>query len=428
MKIRLSSNVWALAWPMMLSNISIPLLGIVDIAMVGHLPQPNAIATVALGTMIFDILFWCFGFLRMSTTALASQEPDSHHIYYQSILIALIIALLLIGFRADIKKGTLLFVHTDDGVKKMLASYVSIRIFAAIPTFINYVNYGFLFGRHDTKTPLALILVANTCAVILDYIFVWHLGLGADGIAYANLITQTLSAVLGIGVIYKRYLAKAAPINLNLLFSLQRSTQLFSLNTDIFIRTILLVITTSFFTRQSAYLGVDIVAANVILMNMQLCTSFALDGFAIAAETLVGRAVGNNDTRDFYRQINDCAHWSGVFALTITCAYFLFGPLLISFMTSLAAVKRIAMHSLLWVVCLPLLSMPGFLLDGIFIGAADSKPLRNSMVFATLFVFIPTWYLSQALANQGLWLAYTCFMLARGAYLSVVLTHRYKSR
>jgi len=426
MKLILSSEVWSLAWPIMLSNISIPLLGMVDTAVVGHLPRPDDIAAVALGTMVFDILFWCFGFLRMSTTALAAQESNSNQIYYQSSLVAIVIALLLIISSPVLKQGILLFIHTDVRVEQLLGRYFDIRIFSAIPTLINYVNYGFFFGRHNTKTPLILLLITNVMAMLLDYILVWHYNLGADGIALANLITQIIGACLGCWLIYKYYLKQSLPPKYLRLFSRQRTIQLFSLNTDIFIRTLCLVLTTSFFTRQSAYLGVEIVAANMILMNLQLLTSFALDGFAIAAETLVGRAVGKRDKQGFYHQVKACTQWSLILGLMFMAGYFLFGSALISLMTSLATVKVIALQSLPWVILLPLISVPGFLLDGVFIGAAWSKPLRNAILFSSLIVFFPIWYLSQPLLNQGLWLTYTCFILARGIYLTFELSNKHK--
>ncbi|MDF1758573.1 MAG: MATE family efflux transporter [Legionellaceae bacterium] len=427
MKITLSSEVWALAWPVMLSNISIPLLGMVDTAIVGHLPHPDSIAAVALATMIFDVLFWCFGFLRMSTTAIAAQESDDNKIYFQSCAIAIVISLFLICISPLLKQGILLIIHTDISVEKKLLSYFDIRILSAIPTLINYVNYGFLFGRQNTKTPLVLLLITNIMAMILDYILVWYIDLGADGIALANLITQTISAIIGVWLIYRRYLQQSMPTQYRLLFSLQRTKQLLSLNTNIFIRTLFLVLTTSFFTRQSAYLGVSIVAANMILMNLQLLASFALDGFAIVAETLVARAIGNKNKQDLYFQIKSCAQWSCLFGMIFVVVYYIFGPLFVSLMTSLPGVKSIALDSLPWLVILPLVSVPGFLLDGVFIGLACSIPLRNSILFSCLFVFLPIWYLSQELNNQGLWLSYTCFMLARGIYLFVVFSTKNKS-
>lgn len=424
MKFFLSSEVWALAWPIVLSNISIPLLGIVDTTVVGHLPRPDDIATVALGTMVFDVLFWCFGFLRMSTTALAAQEPNSNQIYYQSSIIAIVIGLVLLCISPLLKHIILLFIHTDVRVEKMLVNYFDIRIFSAIPTLINYVNYGFFFGRHNTKIPLILLLLTNVCAMVLDYIFVWHFDFGANGIALANLITQTISAFLGLGLINRYYLKNTQLVRADKLFSVARIQQLFSLNSDIFIRTLFLVLTTAFFTRQSAFLGVDIVAANLILMNLQMLTSYALDGFAIAAETLIGRAVGKRNRQDFIYQVKACAQWASVFGLIIVICYYLVGSWLISIMTSLPEIKSIALKSLPWVVLLPLISAPAFLLDGIFIGAAWSKPLRNSILVSSFLIFFPIWYATQALSNQGLWLAYTCFILARGIYLLFELRNK----
>lgn len=413
-----TKEVWALAWPMMLSNISIPLLGIVDTIAVGHLASADGIATIALGTMIFDILFWCFGFLRMSTTALAAQEPNSNQIYFQSSTIALISACLLIILSPWLKHIILSLIHTEAQIETLLVSYFNIRIFSAIPTLINYVNYGFFFGRQNTKTPLMLLLITNISAMLLDYILVWHFNMGANGIAAANVMTQTLGAVLGCMMIYKKYL-KAAP--LKLCFPKARIKQLFGLNRDIFIRTLFLVLTTSFFTRQSAALGVNIVAANLILMNLYILTGYALDGFAIAAEALIGRAVGNKNDIEFKQQIKACAWWSCLFGIIFMLAYALFGPWLIALMTSLPEVQSIALQSLPWVIALALVCVPGFLLDGVFIGAAWSKPLRDTILIASVLVFLPIWYFSQGLGNQGLWLAFTCFNLARGAYLALKL-------
>lgn len=428
MKQLFSSEVWSLAWPMILSNLSIPLLGLVDTVVVGHLPSANNIAAIALGTMVFDVLFWCFGFLRMSTTAIAAQEPQSTQIYYQSSLIAVIMGLMLIVCSPILKQGIFLFVHTDPQVEKLLLSYFDIRIWAAIPTLLNYVNYGFFFGNQNTRIPLLLLLITNFSAMLLDYVLVWKFNFAADGIALANLLTQTISACLGVFLIYKYYLCKSEMRVTLSLFSMQRAKQLLSLNTDIFIRTLFLVLTTAFFTRQSAYLGVSIVAANLLLMNLQILTSYALDGFAIAAETLVGRAIGRRDMQDFWRQVKLCARWSLFFSLVFVIFYLLFGTLLISLMTSIKDVKVVALKSLPWIIFLPLISMPSFLLDGVFIGAAWSKSLRNSILFASLLVFFPVWHFSKPLVNQGLWLAYTSFITARGVYLALALRKSKASR
>ena len=423
MKLSLSPKVWSLAWPIILSNSSIPLLGLVDTAMVGHLPTPNDIAAVALGTMVFDVIFWCFGFLRMSTTAISAQESDSNDIFFQSCLIGFGLGLILLLIHPIIKSLAFQIIDIEPAVEMLFGSYFDVRIYSAIPTLLNYVIYGFFFGRQNTKIPLLLLLFTNITAMMLDYIFVWHLKLGAQGIAWANLVTQTMSALLGLIAIYQIYLKKSFQLP-RPLFTLTRTKKLFSLNTDIFIRTLLLVLTTAFFTRQSAYLGTTIVAANMILMNFQMIASYALDGFAIAAETLVGQAVGQNDQQALLKKVKACALWSILFSSLLTLFYFLFGGMLIDLQTSIPDIKATAHQYLFWIIVLPILSAPGFLFDGVFIGAAWSKQLRNAIIVSSILIFFPVWYFTQPLGNTGLWLAYVGFIVCRGLYLGYSFTKK----
>ena len=419
MKHPYSFKVWSLAWPIILSNSSIPLLGVIDTAMVGHLPTPNDIAAIALGTMVFDVLFWCFGFLRMSTTAITAQEPASNRIFYQSGLIAFGLSLLLLLLKPFVKATTLWVINIEPQVEQLFGTYFDVRIYAALPTFLNYVIYGFYFGKHNTKMPLLLLLITNTQAMLLDYVFVWHLGLGATGIAYANLVTQTTSALLGLISIYFIFLKQSFQLP-SPIFTVKRGLQLLTLNTDIFIRTLLLVLTTAFFTRQSAALGTTIVAANMILMNFQMIASYALDGFAIAAETMTGDAIGKQNNKALIYQVKACATWILLFAALISIIYAIFGSYFIALQTSIISIQNIALQHIHWIVLLPLLSAPGFLFDGVFIGATWSKELRNTIIIASLFVFFPVWFFTQSLKNSGLWLAYTLFMLSRGLYLTFI--------
>lgn len=393
----------------------------VDTVVVGHLPSVDNIATVALGTMVFDVLFWCCGFLRMSTTSITSQEPNCNKIYYQSMIIALLLSFALIISSPFFKKGMFLFIDTELNISKLLLNYFDIRIFSAVPTLINYVNYGFLFGKQNTKTPLVILLIVNSSAMLFDYIFVWQFNMGASGIAIANLITQSIGAILGSYFIYTNYLKPSVFIKIPDIIDFVRFKKLLALNRDIFIRTLFLVLTVAFFTRQSAYLGSTVVAANMILMNLQITMSYAMDGFAIAAETLIGRAISRKNRLDFFNQVKACAKWSFAFSVIFSLIYYVFGAYIISLMTSLIAVKKVALEALPWVYFLPILSVAGFLLDGVYIGAAWSKELRNAILFASIFVFLPVWFFSRPLANQGLWLAYTSFMIARGVYLLISL-------
>ena len=417
----LSSRIWRLAWPMILSNLSVPLLGMVDTAVVGHWARADDMAAVALGAMAFDIIFWGFGFLRMSTTALAAQEQDHPYIFYQSAFIALMIALLLLIAAPFLKDLLLMLIHSKPQVEAKLAGYFDIRIYAALPTLMNYVIFGFYFGRQNTATPLMLLMFINGLAMILDLVLVRHFHLTAEGVAAANLIAQSLGMMAGLGFIYLQFLKQHGFPDVKAIFAREKLKKLFGLNRDIFIRTLVLVTTTAFFTRQSASLGVIVVAANSLLMQFQLMTSYALDGFAIAAEGLIGEAVGQKNDRAFRQALLDCGRCSLVIALLFTLLYAVFGQPFIHLLTSIKPVQQEARVFLPWVIALPLLSAPGFLLDGVFIGAAWSKSLRNTMLAASLLVFFPLWYLTQGIGNHGLWLAYSAFMLARGAGLAFSL-------
>jgi MATE family multidrug resistance protein len=419
--IKLSYRVWALAWPMILSNISVPLLGMVDTAVVGHLGTANDMAAVALGAMVFDILFWAFGFLRMSTTAIAAQEADSNHIFFQSIFIALVTAIVLCLCHPWLNWLIISLVHSDPVVEFKLGHYFDIRIYAAFATLVNYVIYGFYFGRQNTLTPLILLIVTNGLAMLFDVFFVAYWQMGASGIAAANLLAQTLGMILGLILLYYQYLKKCPWPSLAEIFVKKKLIALFQLNRDIFIRTLLLVFTSAFLTRQGASLGVTVVAANAILMHFQMLTSYALDGFAIAAESLVGEAVGKRDRQGFLNALKASAQWTFLIALFFVLIYALFGKTLIMMMTSVKAIYQFALLFLPWVIFLPIVSAPSFLLDGVFIGAAWSSSLRNTMIIASLLVFFPVWFFSQNLGNTGLWLAYVSFMLSRGLGLAWAL-------
>jgi MATE family, multidrug efflux pump len=410
---------------MILSNSSIPLLGIIDTAMVGYLPNSVDIAAVALGSMVFNILFWAFGFLRMSTTGIAAQNRNDTVIFFQSAAIALIISLILIIASPLLKQITLWLIHAEPEVKEKLANYFSLRILSTPATLLNYVIIGFFFGRQDTRTPLFLIVFTNLLAMFLDYYFVWHQDMGANGIAIANVIAQLLGSLIGLSVIYNRFIRLAAGFDWHTFFDSMRVKKLLTLNRDIFIRTLCLMVTLAFFTRQSATFGMTVVAANTILMHMQLVMSYALDGFAIAAETLIGDAVGKNDTRAFKQRLYECGKWSLLTMALFMFVFFVFGQTIINLMTNIQVIRDYASHYLIWIILLPLVSTPSFLLDGVFIGATWSKPLRNTIVFASIIVFFPLWALSRPLGNHGLWLAYSCFILSRGIYLGASLKHKW---
>ncbi|MDF1826738.1 MAG: MATE family efflux transporter [Legionellaceae bacterium] len=421
MKIKFNA-IWQLAWPVMLSNITIPLLGMIDIAVVGHDYPAHVLGAVAIGSMVFDVLFFAFGFLRMSTTGLVAQNPTDLNILYRALFTAGIIALILIASQDGLFYLICWLMEPGLAVQHALHDYFYLRIYASPATLGNFVILGYFFGRQNTKIPLLILMLVNLSAISLDFVFVSYLGWGVKGLALANLCAQILGFVLGLNLIYGQYI-KQTPRALEL-FDLTAFKRLFHLNKDIFIRTLCLMTTLTYFTSAGSRLGTSVVAANAILLSMQQFMACGLDGFAIACEVMVGRAIGANNLKDFIASVKACGYLSLLIALLFSVVYMLLGKYIILGMTSLPHVSATAQAYLLWMVALPVLSVGGFLLDGVFIGATWSKPMRNTMLCATGLVYFPSVFFSKHLGNTGLWMAFALFMLSRGLFLAVALRRR----
>jgi multidrug resistance protein, MATE family len=414
--------IWQLAWPVIFSNITIPLLGMVDIAVVGHHYPAHVLGAVAIGSLVFDVLFLLFGFLRMSTTGLVAQHPNDASLLYRALLTALCIACVLIVCQNALFTLVCFFMDTTPAVKQALREYFYLRIYASPTTLGNFALIGYFFGRQNTKAPLFLLMLINISAITLDIIFVRYLELGVKGLAVASITAQTLGFAAGLRLVYTMFRPKRP--RTALLFDLHALTRLFHLNKDIFIRTLCLMATFAYFTSAGSRLGTTVVAANAILLNMHQFIACSLDGFAIACEVMVGRAIGKKDKQALIHAIKACGAFALLVSLLLSLFYFIAGDALIRLMTSLPNVMRTAHAYLIWIILLPVLSVGGFLLDGVFIGATWSKPMRNTMLFSTLVIYAPSVFLLQPLGNTGLWIAFCLFMLARGISLAWVLSKK----
>lgn len=407
----------AVAIPVILSNLSIPFLGIVDISMLGHRGDESLVAALAIGTIIFDLIFWCFSFLRMSTTGLVAQHPTDARIVKRALAIAGFISLLLIVFQAPLLSLCLVLIKTNQSVQHWVDQYYSVRIYAALPTLINYVITGFLFGQQNTKASLTLVLITNITAIALDCLFVFGLGYSIKGLAAANIIAQTLSALLGLYYLNARYqvFAKTTPWA-----SLSAFRALFSVNRDIFIRSLMLLLTFSYFTRLGAAMGAVVVASNAIILNIHELMAYCLDGVTIALESFVGKAVGLEHYRLFKQSIKLATQLCAVGAISFSLLFFFFSPYLIRLATSVPAIQTHSMALIPWLSGLPIVAIGSYLYDGVYIGAVWTQAMRNSMVMA-LITFVAIAHLFQDLGNHGLWLALYGFLLMRALYLGLAM-------
>jgi len=413
-------DIWRIAAPMILSNISVPLLGMVDTGVTGHLDSPAYLGAVAIGSTIFGFLYTGMNFLRMGTTGIAAQrygadDNDGLRVSLgQALIVATCIALLLIGLQAPIGSVGMRLIGAEAEVETYGLVYFSIRIWSAPGTLANYVLFGWFLGLQNARVPLFMFLTVNLTNIVLDLLFVVVLGMQVDGVALASVIAEY--AGLAVGLLFAARALRARPGQWPLprLFNARAYTAFFSVNGNLFIRTMALMFTFAFVTAQGARLGPLVLAANAVLMNLQHLTAFGLDGIAHAAEALVGKAVGQGRRDILERSVSLSLKWSLYFALGFCVAYALLGAPLVRLLTDLPLVRETALTYLPWLVISPAISVWSFLYDGVYVGATRSREMRDIMVISAAVVFLPAWFLLQGLGNHGLWLAFTLFMASRG--------------
>ncbi|UZE96115.1 MATE family efflux transporter [Alkalimarinus alittae] len=426
----LNKRIWAIAWPLIIANITVPLLGLVDAAVLGHLDSPVYLGAVAIGANIFSFIFWGFGFLRMGTTGLVAQaygaqqtgnkRPLLQLVLSQALTLAVTIGVLLIITQALIFQFALYLIDGSEEVTELARRYCEIRIYSAPATLVHYVLIGWLIGTQNSRGPLIILIVANGINIVLDYWFVMGLGWKSEGVAWATLIAEYSSAAIGIVIITRSQWLKKWQITLRDLFNLQRFSHLLQVNRHLFVRTITLLFTFAFFTSQGAQQSDLILAVNAVLLTFLLLISNGLDGIANAAEALVGEAVGQKNSRYFKQIIRVSAIWSFLTAAFFSLIFWLFGANIIHLLSNIPEVVASAQQYLIWIVLLPIIAMPSYLFDGVFIGATRSRDMQNTMLMATLLVFLPIWWLTQGWGNHGLWFALTLFLLFRGGALAVL--------
>ncbi len=418
-------RVWQLAGPMILSNISVPLVGAVDTAVVGHLDAPHFIGAVAVGALIFSFLYWGFGFLRMGTTGFVAQaygaddQREINLLLSRVMLLALAIGLLVVLFGRPVISLALALIDSTAQVEGLAREYASIRIFSAPATLCVFALTGVLIGLQNTKGALYLQLALNGSNILLDLLFVPVLQWGVAGVAWATLLSEYIA--LAVGCYLLRDLIKQALGQLSWVSILDAHSlkKLMVANADIFVRTLCLVFAFAYITAQGAKLGVLVLAVNAILLHLQSMMAYALDGFAFAAEALAGQAFGRRSKKYFMRAVRMTAIWGLISALVVTVIYALFGKAIIGLFTDQDAVLELAADYLPWVVILPLASVGSFLLDGIFIGTTQTAAMRNAMLVSTALFLLATLQLVPLWGNHGLLLSLCLFMLLRALSLAV---------
>ncbi len=418
-------QVWMLAGPMIISNISVPLVGAVDTAVVGHLPEIHHIGAVAIGALVFSFLYWGFGFLKMGITgfiARAFGRNDELAIFetvLRFLLLGMALGLLVIALRNPLIDFALFCIDSSENVETLAGDYCLIRVWSAPATFCIYVFTGIFVGLHNTKLALALQLVLNLTNIALDLLFVPVLQLGVPGVAWATLIAEYTAAGVGFLLLRKTLIKAINAIDWKQLFEFHALKGMMQTNGNLFIRTLCVVFSFAFFTAQSARHGELILAANAVLLHLQTVMAYGLDGFAHAVEALGGSAYGAGNAARFKRAVFLTTLWSGLTTIVISVAYFVAGDTIIGWFTDTEIVVQTASEYLIWMILSPIVSFSSFQLDGLFVGTGRAREMRNAML-VSMAGYIGTAYLFQIFwGNHGLFLALVCLMIFRTMTLSM---------
>lgn len=416
-------RVLALAIPVVLANLTQPVLGAVDTAVAGHLGSAADLGGVALGGLFFNFVFWSFGFLRMGTTGLIAQAhgADDREALRANLARALLLALALGGLillvRTPLLQHALALIGGSEAVLRNARAYCQARIGAAPFALANYVVLGYLLGLQRVRVALFLQVLINAVNMLAVLAYVYGLGLGIAGIGAATATADTVGFAVGAVLLWRLRPRGLAPLAWRVLAEPQALKRLVAINRDLFLRTLCVLGAFGGFAHAGARQGDAILAANALLLNFQTFMAYGLDGFAHAAEALVGAAIGARDRQAFRQAVRINLLWSALGALGFALVYAAAGGWIIDRLTDQAAVRAAAHACLPWVALLPLVSVWGFLLDGVFIGATRTRELMLAMALSLLLFFVAARGLAGPLGNHGLWLALLLFMAARGLTL-----------
>lgn len=414
-----------LAVPSIVSNVTIPLLGMIDIAIAGRIGDDATIGALAVGTAIFNFIYWNFAFLRMGTSGLAAQaygagnRRECANILGRSMMAAVGIALLLLLFNRPVGRVAMKIMEGSPEVMSLAAEYFFARIWAAPAAIGIFSLHGWLTGMQDTTSPMVVSIVGNVVNIAASLWFVFGLDMGVVGIAWGTVVAQYTSLIITLLIIALRYGEWVREISLRESVRMEPLVRFFRINSDAFLRTLCVCTVYTAFTAFSARFGDTILATNELLMNLFMLFSYMLDGFCYAAESLTGRFIGERNRASLKECIRLLALWcAGVAGLYIVAYIFWWEPILGIF-TSSPTIMACAGEYIWWIVMVPLVGFIPFLIDGILIGATKTRTMRNTTFFALVAFFVLFFGLEWALGNRALWIAFIGFIVVRFALMLV---------
>lgn len=420
----MNRKILRLAIPNIISNLSVPLLSSVDTAIVGRLDHVYYLGAIAVGGMIFNIIYWGFGFLRMGTTGLTAQAYGSENrseeasVLGRAMIVALGGSLLILLLQTPIIDLCFRIIDSSAEVEEYARAYFVVRIWAAPATLSLYAIQGWFLGMQNARYPMILTVFVNLVNIGCTFYFVYGLDMTVDGVALGTVCAQYSGLALGLVLFYRKYGHVAHSFSMGAIRQVAELKRFFMVNRDIFIRTLCLIFAFSFFTAKSAEAGDQILAVNTILLQLWHILAYGVDGFAYAAESLVGRYTGARDRKNLRLAIRYNLWWGLGLGALLSVVYMVFPEQILYVFTDKEDVIALAMIYFIWTALAPLINSFCFIWDGVYIGATATRPMRDSMIVASFLIFLPVYYLTEShLGNHSLWLAMTSFMVARGVAL-----------
>ena len=426
----MNRKILQLAIPSIVSNITVPLLGLVDVAIVGHLGSASYIGAIAVGGMLFNMIYWIFGFLRMGTSGMTAQVYGKRDLtevvrtLLRTVGVGLLISLGLWILQSPILRGAFVLIDATEEVKRWASLYFNICIWGAPAILGLYGFAGWFIGMQNSRFPMFIAITQNIVNIAASLCFVFVLGMKVEGVALGTLIAQYAGLFMAFALWLKYYGRLKAYIDWNGLWGGEEMRRFFSVNSDIFFRTLCLVAVTTFFTSTGARQGDVILAVNTLLMQLFTLFSYIMDGFAYAGEALAGRFIGAKNDVGLRRCIRLLFLWGIGLSLSFTILYAFLGRDFLGLLTNDTSVIEASGDYFYWVLAIPLCGFSAFLWDGIFIGATATRQMLYSMLVASATFFIIYYLFYRSMGNHALWMAFLGYLSLRGGMQWILWRYR----
>ena len=412
----INKRILQIAVPSIISNITVPLLGLIDVTIVGHLGAAAYIGAIAVGGMLFNIIYWIFGFLRMGTSGMTSQAYGKHdldevaRLLLRSVGVGLLIAIILVALQYPIRKLAFTFIQTTEEVERLATLYFRICIWGAPAMLGLYGFAGWFIGMQNSRFPMYIAITQNIVNIAASLCFVYLFHMKVAGVAWGTLTAQYAGFLMAL-LLWRRYYGGLKKhVAWHEVLKKEAMLRFFQVNRDIFLRTLCLVIVTLFFTSAGAAQGEIVLAVNTLLMQLFTLFSYIMDGFAYSGEALVGKYVGANNQPALYRTVRQLFIWGVGLSTGFTLLYFFGGKSFLGLLTNEISVIREAENYFYWVLAIPLTGFAAFLWDGIFIGATATRQMFYSMLVASGSFFLVYYSLHEWMGNHALWLAFIVYL------------------